>query len=129
MSALLLTLAALAVPAVPAVPVVKVTTPPPFLDRVAPITPPAIGGEAARSRACAEGVRRLTPSGRADRSYRNAYTSCMGLAASTAPDVPAPVYRNPRPVISPVPLPASVQEALSASKAGLSTTSVPATSP
>lgn len=127
MSALLLTLAALAIPAVPAA--AKFTPPPAPLVRVAPIVPPTIGGEAARSRACAEGKRRLTPSGRADRSYRNAYTSCMGLAASTAPDVPAPVYRNPRPVISPVPLPASVQEALSASKAGLSTTGLPATSP
>ncbi len=127
MSGLLLTLAALAAPAVP--PVANFTPPPAPLGRVAPITPPTIGGEAARSRACAEGMRRLTPSVRADRSDRSAYTSCMGLAASTAPDVPLPVYRNPRPVISPVPLPAKVQEALSASKADLSTTGVPATSP
>lgn len=127
MSALLLTLAALAVPAGPAA--AKFTPPPAPLGRVAPIVPPAIGGEAARSRACAEGVRKLTPSGRADRSYRNAYTSCMGLAASTAPDVPAPVYRNPRPVISPVPLPAQVQEALSASKASSSAAGVLPTKP
>lgn len=91
----LLALAALAAALPPAA---RVVVPPPPTAAFPALAAPALTAGAARTKSCAEGLRKLPPSAdRNDRGHRDHYASCMGLAPSSAPDVPPPTYKNPRP--------------------------------